>query len=103
MAKSNKVKRRDMLVMFIGFTTVGLASAFLPAESLLAFDRKTGYGIYQSSLKKHKSKKKALKEAKNLYTMFGGLFLLAGLGFGFNLLIEILANKLKEMDSISEK
>ena len=79
--------RRDILKMSIAFTAIGLTIALVPAKYLLLWDRRSGFAAYQKILKSTGSKDKALKSAKEFYTLFGSAFALIGSSLGLGLFL----------------
>jgi hypothetical protein len=63
------------------FATIGQVVAHMPAQRILRWDRKTGYGIYQRELERSGDEAQAFRAAGQFYKVIGWLFTIGALLF----------------------
>lgn len=69
------------IVIPIIMSSIGLLIIFIPTETMLRFDRQSGYWVYKKKLKSSGDKEKALKAAGIFYKIFGIVFMIFPLIF----------------------
>jgi hypothetical protein len=84
-----------MAVIALAFIAVGIYIFRTPAQRILQRDRRTGYWIYQRTLKATQDEQYALAAAGQFYKVFGFIFAAMAAGFLMFALTTIIVKLLK--------
>ena len=73
--------QKDIIPILIpsAFMLIGILIIFIPAKSILKWDRKTGYRIYLFILNLTQNENKAIRVAGIFYKIFGTIFTALGI------------------------